>query len=314
MRSNWFLLVLSCTLVFVSCNRKPKVTRTDTMTSGVASITCEDCLSPIIQEQIDVFQGLNPEAKINPVYTDEVTAMNLLMKDSIRTVIAARDLTGKEFKYLQSLNLVPRSKKIAIDGIALIINKNNKDSLISVSMIRKILTGEIKDWKGLNPNSRLGKISVVFDNPNSSTVRYLKDSVCGDKPIAANINALKSNADVIDYVSKTANSIGIIGVSWVCNKKDTTAMSFISNIRVMSVSAYEEARADNSYKPYAAYLALGDYPLTRDIYMITSDVAGGLPSGLLHFVAGDRGQRLIMKCGLVPANRPMRLVTVKSGF
>jgi phosphate transport system substrate-binding protein len=125
---------------------------------------------------------------------------------------------------------------------------------------------------------------------------------------------LKSNKEVIDFVSNTSNAIGIIGVGWVSNKKDTTNLSFIDDIRVMSVSPYEDARIDNSYKPFAAYLALKEYPMVRDIYMITSDVAGGLPAGVLHFVAGDRGQRIVLKCGLVPANRPMRLVSVKSKF
>lgn len=309
-----FLLILSLVVFFMACNRKPRVYRTDTMTSGVASVVCDDCFSPIMQEEIGVFEALNGDAKINPVYTDEVTAMNLLLKDSIRLVLAARDLTTQEFELLKSKKLEPRSNKFAIDGIALIINKQNKDSLLSVSSLKKILSGEIKDWKSLNPRSSLGKIRVIFDNPNSSTVRYIKDSITGGRPLSADVKAMESNKAVIDFVAKTPNAMGIIGVNWVSNSNDTTNLSFISQIRVMSVSAYEEARIDNSYQPFAAYLALKKYPLVRDIYMITSDVRGGLPSGFLHFVLGDRGQRIVLKCGLVPATRPMRLVSIKSKF
>ncbi|MDD4922494.1 MAG: substrate-binding domain-containing protein, partial [Bacteroidales bacterium] len=183
MRNLRFLLILSLVLSFSACNRKPKVTRFDTMTSGVATVLCEDCFSPIIQEEISVFQGLNPDAKITPVFTDEVTAMNLFLKDSIRLVVAARDLTAAEYKYIQSRKLVPRSRKIAIDGIALIINKKNTDSIISVSTLAKMMSGEVKEWKSIHPASSLGAIRVVFDNPNSSTVRFVRDSVCGGKPI-----------------------------------------------------------------------------------------------------------------------------------
>jgi len=314
MRNIRLFLMITLVLSFTACNRKPRITRMDTMTSGNASILCEDCFSPLIQEEISVFQGLNPEAHVTPIYTDEITAMNLFMKDSIRLVVAARDLTTKEFNYLKSKELVPRSKKIAVDGIALIINKTNKDSIIGIPTFKKILNGEITNWKEIDPRSSLGKIRIVFDNPNSSTVRYVEDSICGGKAITGNVKALRSNREVIDFVSNTSNTIGIIGVGWVSNKKDTTNLSFIDDIRVMSVSPYEDARVDNSYKPFAAYLALREYPMVRDIYMITSDVAGGLPAGVLHFVAGDRGQRIVLKCGLVPANRPMRLVSVKSKF
>jgi phosphate transport system substrate-binding protein len=174
-----------------------------------------------------------------------------------------------------------------------------------------VLTGEISDWKAFDTHSKLGKIRIVFDNPNSSTVRYLKDSVCNKKPFSNNVKAEKTNKSVIDFVSKTPDAIGIIGVNWVCNPNDSTNLSFIEKIRVMSVSVSDEAREDNSYQPFAAYLVLERYPLRRDIYMITSDVQGGLPSGLMNFIGGNQGQRIILKSGLVPATRPMRLITVK---
>jgi phosphate transport system substrate-binding protein len=104
--------------------------------------------------------------------------------------------------------------------------------------------------------------------------------------------------------------LGIVAVSWISDPKDTLSLSFIDKIRVMSVSPYEEAREDNSYLPFAAWIALKYYPLTRDIYSISSDAPGYLPSGFMHFIGGDRGQRIIMKSGIFPANRPIRLVTM----
>lgn len=305
-------LILSFAAVLSGCESRIKVTRLDTMTSGEAVIVSDDCFSPIINEEIAVFEGVNPEASVTPIYTDEVNAMNLLLTDSIRLVIAARDLTVAEFKSLESKKLLPRSNKIAIDGVAIIINKINRDSLISVSSLSKILTGEIKDWKALYPGSKLGPIRVVFDNPNSSTVRFIKDTVLEGKPFSDDIRAQESNRAVIDFVSKTPNAMGFVGVSWVSNPEDTTNLSFTDKIRVMSVSAYEEAREDNSYQPFAAWIAMNKYPLVRDVYMITSDVRGGLPSGFMHFVAGSSGQRLIMKSGMVPATQPLRLISVRS--
>jgi len=311
MRKVHFYLMLLIVFSITACNRKAKPLRTDTMNSGNASIATDDCFAPIIKEEIDVFQGLNPDAKINPVFTNEVNAMNLLLKDSLRLVVVARDLTSAEFKYLKSQKLRPRSIKIAVDGIALIINNQNKDTLITVKNLKKILTGEINDWKGLNKHSELGKIRIVFDNPNSSTVRYIKDSICRQQPFSKNVRAQTTNQAVIDFVSKTPNAIGIIGVNWVCNPRDSNNLSFIDKIRVMSVSEADEATEDNSYQPFAAYLVLENYPLRRDIYMITSDVQGGLPAGIMNFIGGNQGQRIILKSGLVPETRPMRLVSVK---
>ena len=70
----------------------------------------------------------------------------------------------------------------------------------------------------------------------------------------------------------------------------------------------------NSFKPYQAYLALRQYPLTHDVFILVNDPRNGLPTGLMTFLTKDRGQRIILKSGLVPATQPVRLVNVKDEF
>ena len=308
-----FCILLSLT-IFSACNQRIKVTRTDTPTSGVAEIASDDCFSPIVQEEIDVFEALNKDASIIPIYGSEVDAINLLLKDSLRLVIAARDLTAAEKQGLLNKQVQPRTQKIAVDGIALIINNQNTDSLISVPQIKKIMTGEIDSWKQINPRSKYDKIAVVFDNPNSSTVRFIKDSINRGEPLAEHLKAQENNKAVLDYVAKTPNAMGVIGVNWISNPTDTTNLSFNDKVRVMSVSKVEPATRQSSFQPYAAYLALGEYPLRRDVFVITSDLRGTLPTGFVSFLVGDRGQRIILKAGLIPATRPMRLITVQDSF
>lgn len=301
-------------LFFSSCNKSKKITRTDTETSGSALITCDENFAKVISHELQVYQAKYPDAQITPVITDEVNMINLMLKDSIRLAFTYRDLTPAEQNTIKQKNRFLRSLKVATDGIALIINKDNTDSLISVQALKKILVGKITKWNEINPVSKSKNstlIHVVFDNPNSSTVRYLKDSIGGGVPLASGLRSLHNSEEVLDYVSKNKNALGIIGVNWISNANDTTNLTFDSKIRVMSVSMNDPAFADESYKPVPAYLALGYYPLSRSVYMLLTDVRGGLPAGFAAFVGGDTGQRIILKDGLVPANRPMRLVNLK---
>ncbi|MFA6580710.1 MAG: substrate-binding domain-containing protein [Paludibacter sp.] len=310
MKSFKFLYLFVSLLLF-SCQNKSKDNSTDTYTSGVISIAVDESFQPIVQQELDVFEAQFPQAGIVPVYTNEVNAINLLLKDSVRFAIATRALSPGEENYLISKKFSPRSYKIATDGIALIINKQNPDSLISVNNIRSILTGDIKNWNEIYPASRLGKFIVVFDNPNSSTVRFAIDSICHGKALSSGLKAQSTNQEVINYVSKTKNAIGIIGSNWLNNVKDTTNLSFNDQVRVMSVSAGSVATVDNSYKPFQAYLFYGYYPLSRNIFIILNDPRGSLPSGLTSFFTSDRGQRIILKSGLVPATQPVRIVNIK---
>ena len=298
-------------MILVSCQNKVKDKFTDTYSSGTIKIAVDENFQPIIQEELDVFEAMNPKADIIPQYTNEVDAMNLLLKDSVRVVIATRPLSDNEIKYFKSKTFYPHSYKFATDGIALIVNNHNSDSLITMGQIRKILTGQVTNWNELYPKSKLGKFQVVFDNKNSSTVRYAIDSICNGKPLSKNLFAQNTNTEVIKFVSKTPNSIGIIGVNWLGNEKDTTNLSFKPEIRVMAVTGDATATVANTYKPFQAYLFYGYYPLTRNIYVIVNDPRGSLPSGFTQFLTSERGQRIILKSGLVPATQPVRIVHVK---
>lgn len=142
-----------------ACQSKPKDGQTDTYTSGVIAIAADESFQPIVQEEIDVFEGLFPLAGIVPRYVTEVDAVNLLLKDSLRLAITSRRLTPEEMNFPQP-EVFPQEIKIATDGLALITHLGNPDSLISVKDIRRILTGDAKQWKDIYPASRLG-ISVL---------------------------------------------------------------------------------------------------------------------------------------------------------
>ena len=139
-----------------ACQSKPKDGQTDTYTSGVIAIAADESFQPIVQEEIDVFEGLFPLAGIVPRYVTEVDAVNLLLKDSLRLAITSRRLTPEEMNSFNSRKFFPQEIKIATDGLALITHLGNPDSLISVKDIRRILTGDAKQWKDIYPASRLG--------------------------------------------------------------------------------------------------------------------------------------------------------------
>lgn len=286
----------------------------DTPTSGSATIYVDQTFQPIISQVIEVFEGIYSKAKLAPHYVSETDALNALLKDSTHIIVTSRKLTAKEVDYFKSKSLFPRISRIATDGIALIINRQNKDSLITVDQIRRMLVGDIDSWSQIGGSSNLGKLKIIFDNQNSSTVRYLLDSLCRGDRLSPQVSALTKNEDVVEYVSKTPNSIGIIGVSWISNKKDSTCMSFLDKIRVMAVSYASKATPNNSYQPYQAYLATKDYPLTRDIYTITTDPSSGLPTGFASFISGEKGQRIILRAGVFPATQPVRVIQVNNDF
>jgi len=308
-----FLLLplIAALLIATSCNRTPRTIRwNDTPISGLIPITCDQCFQPIIQQGVDVFESLYVEAGISPIYTDEVEAIQLLMKDSVRLAITARRLTDGEKAAFTKRNMVVRELVVARDAIALIVNKDNDESFIGIPTLKKILTGEITDWKQVNPRSKLGKINVIFDNPNSSTVRYAIDSICGGQALSEKLYAQKNNKEVLEMVSKVPGALGIISAGWIGNENDSTNLSFNEKIKVLGVSRFASPDQFNSFQPFQAYIALGQYPMVRNVYVLLSDPRTGLSTGFASFLTSDRGQRIILKTGLLPATQPISIVNV----
>ncbi|MDR2130597.1 MAG: substrate-binding domain-containing protein [Odoribacteraceae bacterium] len=303
------LLFSLCGLVACkSKNAKPQ----DTLFSGVVPVAVDETLSPFVQEELDVFEASYPLADIIPNYTNEVEAMNLLLRDSVRFVVATRPLTADELDSFHSRKFFPKSIKIAVDGIALIVHKENPDSILSVAGLQAIFSGEVTRWKELIPGSKGDTIRVVYDHSNSSTVRYVVDSICRGGRLSPRSYGAGTNRAVIEYVARTRDALGVIGVNWISEEHDSLSREFRSEIQVVRVSRSTEPTYQNSYQPYQYYLNSGDYPFTRDIYINLNDPRSGLPSGLTNFITSSRGQRIILKAGLLPATMPVNVVHIKN--
>lgn len=90
------MLYLLCMLTFSACNSSGKNGKEETLYSGEIRIAVDESFKPIMEEELQVYQALTPEASITPVYCSEVEAVNLLLKDSVRLAITNRRLTEKE--------------------------------------------------------------------------------------------------------------------------------------------------------------------------------------------------------------------------
>ncbi len=286
------LIAAVLTLPLVSCGGGSK----QQGDPDLIKVAIDETFKPIMDEEMYQFNLQSPEATFKYVYCSESEALQLFLKDSVRSCLATRELSDKEKDLLRSKNLNVMTERIATDAIALIVNRSNPDTLISANDVMRIVTGQVTRWDQIKYAHQSGEIQLVFDNTQSSTVRYVEDSICGGKALKGNVYAQKTNPDVIEYIQKNPKAIGIIGVDWLRNEEDTTNLSFLPKVRVMSVSNSTVPEKDNSYKPFQAYIALGNYPFVRAVYYMTSDpLMQGKARYFYHFLSEQKGQLIITK-------------------
>lgn len=277
-------------LSMMGCSGENERTDLDTTSSGVVHISVDESFKPVIDSQIQVFEALNPNAKVIVDYKSEAACLEDFKTDSTKLIIITRGLNKEEEVYYKNkFSIYPKWTKVANDGLAIIINNNEKDSVFTMTKIRGILSGTTGD-----------KQNAVFDGlEGSSGFRYARDSIMkGEKIDMSRVFGEKSSRGVINYIENNKNAIGFVGVSWIGNAEDTTQLSFLSKVKIASI---ECNCPENSFvKPYQANIMTRRYPMVRGLYYVSKENYSGLATGFSNFLESERGQLIFRRAYLGP--------------
>jgi len=300
-------------IVFMAVSCKPRGTAAlrETPTSGDIKIGADESFRLIVDAEIDTFLALYNYARIKPIYKPENDLVADFLNDSVKVIVSSWAPSEDQRKVLLDLQTVVRTTVVAYDALALVMNKDNADSLLTYNDVKDIFTGTITDWKQINPKSKLGTINIVFDNIHSGNIRYFRERFELPEKPGPNFYAVNSNPEVVDYVSRSPGALGIISVNWISDEDDSLSLSFLDKIKVAAVS---QPYLDEStfYLPVQGSIYDKTYPFVREVNMNSRESFSGLGSGFVSFVAGEKGQRIILKSGLVPATMPIRIIQRKN--
>ena len=292
-------LICAWVVFAVSCkNATVKEEPSDTPTSGELAILLDESYQLLFDTEVYSFEALYQNAHVRCRFGTEEMAIENLLKDSVKVAVLGRHLTDEEKATFKRHDLFPIETQIATDAIAFVVNKECKDTLLSETAIEQLLLGKEMD--------RLK--NMVFDHPNSANYHYLKARLLHGKELGKNCFALTNNPAVFDYVEQHPNSLGVISFNWISDKKDSVSQRLLKKVKVVAVR--KNSNDEGYFKPYQAYISTGEYAFTRPIYMVNRQTRNGLGRGFVAFVAGNIGQRIILKMGLLPAIMPGRQVEI----
>ena len=102
--------------------------------------------------------------------------------------------------------------------------------------------------------------------------------------------------------------IGVVGLNYIY-EPSPEMQAYTKKINVLSV----KNKTDNQYySPTQNDIAEGKYPLARDLFLVNCQGYSGLGMGFASFIAGETGQRIILKSGLVPTRVPSRKILIRN--
>ena len=167
-----FCIFLIVTASAVGCKKK-----VETATSGYRLLLAADPYLPIMQQEADQFMSIYPEVKMIVNGTSTREAIVLLLNDSVHSIVIDRQFNEEEQQIVKQAAIRIVENRIAEDGIAMIVHKQNPISSIHAESVRNIVAGEVKDWIKIPEARWSGDIDLVLTGKNSGMYELLQKKV-----------------------------------------------------------------------------------------------------------------------------------------
>jgi phosphate transport system substrate-binding protein len=206
------------------------------------------------------------------------SGVNALINQEIEIATASRSLKPDEAKVLaEYYGSVGMYYLVAKDALSIYLNKENDVKNLSIQELKKIFTGEIKNWKELGGNDK--EIIPIIRTPNSGTHFYFKEHVLEGTDYNNKSHVVPTTTTVIEFVKENENAIGYGGIGYA---------EGVNHASIDGVEATElNARNDT-------------YPITRYLHFFTSRTPAGAVKDFIDWVLTPEGQAIIKQSGFIP--------------
>lgn len=292
------LFGISILFLFGACGYSSKQ---ETTRKGKQLCLVDESFKPLIETAGYTFMGVYPDAELVFNYSAETKAINEFAAGKVRTIFVSRDFTPVEKKKLMTTNIEMRSTLVARDAVVFIVNSQNNDTLLTQEELKNVLSGNLKKWK-----TSQQPIEVVFDRVQSANFNYLLNWM-NTKQFGNQVHAAKSTQEMMDYVKKYPNAIGVLGYNWISDLDDPVVKKRLKEFKTVGISDGN----GNFWRANKATIVENKYPFIRQIWGITTSSANRISSGFIQFLDSQQGQLLMEKCELGPGRGTSREILLK---
>ena len=276
------LAVMMCAALFTGCASKEtkapdasanaSAATTETKLSGTVALNGSTSMEKVIAGLSEAFMAKNPDVTVTYDATGSGAGITAATEGTADIGLASRDLKTEETGLDATV--------IAVDGIAIVVNKANTVTDLTLEQIASLAKGEITNWKDVG-----GKDApVVFIGREAgSGTRDGFEGIVNVKDACKYEQELTSTGAVIAAVEANENAIGYASLSAV---KDT-----VNAVKVGGVACTEETVLD------------GSYAIQRNFNVITKQgtVLSAAAKAFIEFALSDEAGAIIKKAGAIPA-------------
>ncbi len=267
-------------------------------TIGSLDIIADESMKDIVQQEEEIFERTYKYAKLNITYLNEYDMFRKFLADSIDAIMTTRALTKEEMDHFEQHKIHPRQYTFAKGALAFVTNKNQQDTAYTYEEILAMFETPAKDKVFIIENAKSGITNVILQ-------------LIGKPVLPGHFYALNSKKEVLDYVLKHDNAIGIVDWSDLSDSDNALTKEVLNTIHLLGISRPLDSIQHGFVKPYQYNLQDDLYPFTRELYFVSKTGMTDVGIGFASFISGDIGQKIILKAGLLPKFQSERVIEIR---
>jgi len=252
-----------------------------------------DTMVNLVQGWAEEYMKNDPNAFIAVTGGGSGTGLASLISGTCDLAASSREIKKQEIELARKKGVEPKEIKVALDGLAVVVNPSNPVSQLTEDQLAAIFSGQITNWKEVGGPDLA--IVVLSREVNSGTHVYFKEHILRKNDpksrveFSPNALLLPSSQAIADETSQNTGVIGYYGMGYLSSKQKSIAVARDAS------SPFEE--------PTVANVISGAYPISRPLYFYSKGEPQGIVKEFLDYVLSPEGQAEVSKMDFVPVKK-----------
>lgn len=249
-----------------------------------------DTMVNLGQAWAEAYMERDPQQLVAVTGGGSGTGLASLISGSCDIAMSSRTIKSKEIEQAKAKGFEPREIKVALDGIAIVVNPANPVTRLTLDQLADVFTGRITSWRQLGGADE--QIVLLSREVNSGTHVYFKEHVlrkrdpASREEFAPSALMLSSSQAIADEVASNPAAIGYYGMGYISSRQKTVAVAKDAK------APYEEPTLENVIK--------GAYPISRPLFLYSKGEPQGTVKKFVDFCLSPEGQEIVKKTDFVP--------------
>jgi phosphate transport system substrate-binding protein len=247
------------------------------------TIKGSDTMVILVQRWTEVF----PDKQISFQVTGggSGTGIAALINGTTDICASSRPMKPAEIAQLkEKYGSVPQEIRVARDGISIYVNKDNPLQKLTMSQLKGIFTGKIRNWKELGGADH--SIILYSRENNSGTYEFFKEHVLSKKDFHPIAQHMPGTSAVVGAVAMDRWGIGYGGAAYTIG------------VREVKVALDEKS---TPFLPTEVNILSGTYPISRFLYFYVKEKPKAQMKQFIDWVIGPGGQKVVNEVGYFPS-------------